>query len=129
MLVPQTKLFATEILNGVEFIPLPSISMSGYVALPSTTVTPAVVVVSVAEIAVSLAQPLFLTPTFRRTHSFLLTMPFALPVESSIVTPFDSSLDVPVIVKFAVTVPPLVGFTVVEAGEAVVQLRATSAAD
>ena len=129
MFVPQAKLFATEILNGVEFSPLPSISMSGYAALPSTIVTPAVVVVSVAEIAVSMAQPLFLTPTFSRTHSFLFTMPLLLPSESSIVTPVDSSFEVPVMMKFCVTVPPLPGLTLAEAGEALVQLRAASAAD
>ena len=39
------------------------------------TVTPGVVVVSVAEIPVALAQPLFFNATFRLTHSSLLMTP------------------------------------------------------
>ena len=92
------------------------------------TVTPGVVVVSVAEIPVALAQPLFLSATFRLTHSLLLMTPLSLPDESSIVTPFSWRFEVPPIVKFWVVVPPLVMMTVGEAGEAVVQLRSASAA-
>ncbi|PYJ17596.1 MAG: hypothetical protein DME96_05485 [Verrucomicrobia bacterium] len=94
----------------------------------STTVTPGVVVVSVAEIAVSFAQPLFLTPRLTSTHSARLTMPLLLPSESSMVKPFASSFDVPVIWKFWVTVPPPGGATVAEVGIDEVQLRVGSAA-
>src|SRR2546423_2867636 len=97
-------------------------------ALPSTTVTPGVVVVRVAEIAVSFAQPLFLTPRFSLTHSARLTIWLLLPSESSIVKPFASSFDMPVIEKFCVTLPPPGGATVGEAGDALVQLRFASAA-
>ena len=92
-------------------------------------VTPGVEVVTVAEIADSLAQPLFLTPRFSRTHSALLITPFPLPVESSIVTPFASSFESPVMVKFCVAVPALVTKTGTEPGVALEQLRSKSAAE
>jgi len=91
MTVPQLNEFDVWILNAGELAPLASMIMSGYVALSCKIVTPGVDVVSVAEIAVSVAQPLFFTPMFRKTHSLLLIMPLPLPPEvvSSIVTPFD----------------------------------------
>src|SRR4029078_4203633 len=92
------------------------------------TVTPGVVVVRVAEIADSPAQPLFLTPRLSFTHSAGLTRPLLLPSESSTVKPFASSFDTPVTVKFCVTAPPPGGETVAEAGEDDVQLRSASAA-
>ncbi|PYJ85580.1 MAG: hypothetical protein DME70_09330 [Verrucomicrobia bacterium] len=95
---------------------------------PLTTVTPGVVVVRVAEIAVSFAHPLFLRPRFKSTHSARLTMPLLLPPESLIVNPFASSFEVPVMAKFWVTVPPPVGATGAEAGVAEAQLRFGSAA-
>ena len=55
-------------------------------------------------------------------------MPLLLPSESSIVNPFASSFDVPVIVKFWLTVPPPGGATFAEGGVAEVQLRLASAA-
>ena len=91
-------------------------------------VTPGVVVVRWPEIAVSLAQPLFLIPRFTFTHSALLTMPLLLPNESSVVRPFASSFDVPLMMKFWTTFPPPGGETVANAGEADAQLRAASAA-
>jgi hypothetical protein len=94
----------------------------------STTLTPGVVVVSLAEIAVSFAQPLFFTPRLSFTHSNRFTMPLLLPDESSIVMPFASSLDTPVMTKFWVTVPPPGGETIAEAGDAPVQFRFGSAA-
>src|SRR5260370_30269355 len=92
------------------------------------TVTPGVVVVRVADIAVAFAQPLFLMPRFSFTHSARFTMPLPLPNESSIVKPFASSFDVPVMMKFWITVPPPGGETEVEAGDADTQVRAASAA-
>ena len=92
------------------------------------TVTPGVVVVRLAEIADSAAQPSFLTPRFTFTHSARLTMPLLLPSESSTVKPFASSFDVPVTVKFCVTVPPPGDATMAEAGDDDVQLRAVSVA-
>src|SRR2546421_3010885 len=92
------------------------------------TVTPGVVVESAAEIALSFAQPLFFTPRLTRTHSDLFTMPLALPVESSIVKPFASNFEAPVMEKSWVTVPPPWGETVAEAGAALAQLRFASAA-
>src|SRR5947207_15314590 len=91
-------------------------------------VTPGVVVVRWAEIAVSFAQPLFLIPRFTFTHSALLTMPLLLPNESSIIRPFASSFDVPLMMKFWTTFPPPGGETEAEAGDADTQLRAGSAA-
>jgi hypothetical protein len=128
MLVPQTNVLDVWILNGVELTPPASMTMSGYVALPWTTVTPGVDVVSVAEIADSVAQPMFSTPTFRLTHSSRLTTPLPLPDESSIVTPLDWRFEVPVMQKSWVAVPPLVGLTGAEAGVALAQLRSASAA-
>ena len=93
------------------------------------TVTPGVVVVSVAEILVALAQPLFFNATFRLTHSLLLMTPLPLPdCVSSIATLFSSRFEVPTMWKFRVVVPPLVMVTVGLAGEADVQLRSASAA-
>src|SRR6266478_5500927 len=104
-------------------------TMLGYVALPCVTVTPAVDVVSVAEMADSVAQPLFLTGRFRLTHSLELTTLLPLPdVESSIVTPFDSSFEVPVMQKSWVVVPPLLTVAEALAGVEVAQLRLMSAA-
>jgi hypothetical protein len=85
--------------------------------------------VSVAEIAVAFAQPLFFTPRFTNTHSLRLTIPLLLPIESSIVAPFASIFEVPVIVKFWVTVPPPVGETGIGPGVAEAQLRFASAAE
>src|SRR5436309_12749248 len=91
-------------------------------------VTPGVLVVSVAEIAVSFAQPLFLTPRFSFTHSARLTMPLLLPSESSMAKPFASSFDVPAIWKPCVTVLPPGGATGAEAGVDEVELWSGSAA-
>jgi hypothetical protein len=82
----------------------------------------------VAEIALSVAQPLFMTPRFTSTHSARLTMPLLLPPESLIAKPFASSFDVPLMMKFWTTFPPPVGATGAEAGDADVQFRAASAA-
>ena len=93
------------------------------------TVTPGVLVVSVAEIPVALAQPLFFNATFRLTHSLLLMTPLPLPdVASSIATSFSWRFEVPTMEKFWVVVPPLVMVTVGEGGEADVQLRSASVA-
>jgi hypothetical protein len=54
--------------------------------------------------------------------------PLWLPDESSIVKPFDSRFEPPLIEKFWVTVPPLVTTMFAEAGDAVVQFRSRSAA-
>src|SRR4029453_9990257 len=96
--------------------------------LPCVTVTPGVVVVSVAEICRSVAHPLFLRATLRLTHSLLLMTPLWLPEESSMVKPFDSRFEPPLIEKFWVTVPPLVTTMFAEAGDAVVQFRSGYAA-
>ena len=129
MLVPQTKLLDVEIWKGTEFVPLASIAIFGYVALPCVTVTPAVEVVSVAEMADSVAQPLFLTPRLRLMHSFLLITPLLLPeVASSMVTPFDWRFDVPVMQKFCAAEPLPGTVTEAEEGVLLVQLRAVSAA-
>src|ERR1041385_835864 len=101
----------------------------GYVALPCVMVTPVVDVVSVALMALSFAQPLFLTAMLRLTHSFLLMTPLLLPLgESSIVTPFDCRFELPLMQKFWLTVPPAVGDTLTVAGDADVQLRSESVA-
>ena len=49
------------------------------------TVTPGVLVVSVAEIPVALAQPLFFNTTFILTHSLLLITPLPLPDVASLI--------------------------------------------
>src|SRR4051794_39244875 len=99
MFVPQRNELEVLILNGTEPSPLPSMNMLGYVALPSITVTPGVEVVRVAEMADSLAHPLFFTPILRKLHSARLTMPFPFPVEaSSTTTPLASSFEVPLMV-------------------------------
>ena len=93
------------------------------------TVTPGVLVVSVPEIPVALAQPLFFNAIFKLTHSLLLMTPLPLPDGvSSIVTLFSWRFEVPTIEKFCVVVPPLVMVTLGEGGEADVQLRSASAA-
>src|SRR5690349_3258209 len=93
------------------------------------TVTPAVEVVRVAEIPVSVAQPLFFTPMLRLTHSFLLTTPLPLPPEfvSSMVKPFPCRFDVPAMQKFCAAVPPPGIVTEADAGVEVAQFRAASA--
>src|SRR5258705_3948323 len=101
MIVPQTNELDVWILKGMELTPLASMARSGYVALPWFTVTPVVDVVSVVEIAVSLAQPLFLTAMLRLTHSLLLTMPLLLPfTESSRDRALNWMFELPVRQKF-----------------------------
>src|SRR5436190_1188860 len=129
MVVPQTKLFEVWILNGVAFVPLASMARFEYAELPCVIVTLGVVVVSVAEIAVSFAQPLFLTATLTLMHSFLLMTPLLLPLTvSSIVTPFDCRFDAPDMQKFWVVVEPEVEMTETLAGDALERLRCGSAA-
>ena len=94
-----------------------------------TIVTPAVPVVSVPEMAVSVPQPLFLTARLTLAHSLLLITPLAFPDESSTVSPFASSFEAPDMQKFWLAVPPLVGLTDAEEGEALVQLRSGSVAE
>src|SRR5450759_2568863 len=92
-------------------------------------VTFAVPVVRVEVIAVSLAQPLLLTVTFKLTHSLALMMPLLLPVvESSIATALNWRLELPVMQKFCVAVPPLPTVTEGDAGVEEVQLRLESVA-
>jgi hypothetical protein len=87
-------------------------------------VTPGVVVSSVDEIDVALAQPLFFNTTFILTQSLLLMTPL-LPLIGELT---NSRFEVPTMVKFRVVVPPLVMVTVGLAGEADVQFRSASAA-
>src|SRR5690348_3166795 len=109
MAVPQTKAFDVSNLNGVAFVAVPSMTMFAYVDDPCVIVTPGVVVVSVAEIDVSVAQPLFLSGRSMRTHSFLFTTPLLLPVVASLSTvPLLCRFEEPVMQKFCVVVAPLV---------------------
>ena len=88
------------------------------------TVTPGVVVYSVDEIDVALAQPLFFNTTFILTQSLRLMTPL-LPLIAKL---FNSRFEVPTMVKFCVVGVPLVIVTVGLAGEADVQLRSASVA-
>ena len=106
-----------------------SMSRSGYDTAPWTIVTPGVDVVSVAEMAVSTLHPLFLTLRFTLAHSLLLITPFPFPDASSTASPIASSFDAPDMQKFWLAVPPLVGLTDAESGEALVQLRSGSVAE
>src|SRR5439155_8182475 len=91
--------------------------------------TPVVEVVKVAAMADSLAQPLFLTVTFRLTHSFLLMTPLLLPLtESSTASALNWRFELPVMQKPCVAVPPLATVTPTVAGEPIEQLRSESAA-
>ena len=95
------------------------------------TVTPGVVVVSVAELAVASAQPLFFNSIFRLTHSLRLMTPLPLPMMSRRQSSRRSPrrFEVPVMVKFWVVVPPLVMVTVADwQARRDVQLRSASAA-
>jgi hypothetical protein len=80
--------------------------------------------------AVSVAQPSFLTGTVRLTHSLRLMMPLPLPPEavSLIATVLASSLEAPVMAKFWVLVAALITVTGADTGAEVAQLRSGSAA-
>ena len=87
------------------------------------TITPGVVVSSVDEMLVALAQPLFFNTTFILTQSLRLMTP--LPLTAKLLS---SRFEIPTMVKFWVAVPPLVMVAVGLAGEADVQLRSASLA-
>src|SRR5260221_8158461 len=102
---------------------------SEYAELPCVIVTPVVEVVSVAAMAVSLAQPLFLTVTFRLEHSLALITPLPLPFGASLMAKLVNwRFERPVMQKFCMAEPPLGGDTSTVAGDALVQIRSESAA-